>query len=44
MGAYSPASIVTPEIALRVMGEIIEPTVRAMAAEGMPLSACCTQG
>jgi phosphoribosylamine--glycine ligase len=36
MGAYSPASIVTPEMALRVMGEIIEPTVRAMAAEGMP--------
>jgi phosphoribosylamine--glycine ligase len=36
MGAYSPASIVTPEIAGRVMKEIIEPTVAAMAARGMP--------
>ncbi len=36
MGAYSPAAIVTPEITQRVMAEIIEPTVRAMAARGMP--------
>ncbi|MFO1091660.1 MAG: phosphoribosylamine--glycine ligase [Hyphomicrobiales bacterium] len=36
MGAYSPASIVTDGIAQRVMREIIEPTVRAMAAEGTP--------
>jgi phosphoribosylamine--glycine ligase len=36
MGAYSPASIVTPEIAARVMDEIISPTVAAMAAEGAP--------
>lgn len=36
MGAYSPAAIVTPEIAQRVMREIIEPTVRTMAARGMP--------
>jgi phosphoribosylamine--glycine ligase len=36
MGAYSPASIVTPEIAARVMAEIVGPTVRAMAAEGTP--------
>ncbi len=36
MGAYSPAAIVTPEIDRRVMREIIEPTVRTMAARGMP--------
>jgi phosphoribosylamine--glycine ligase len=36
MGAYSPAPVVTPEIAARVMQEIIEPTVAAMKAEGCP--------
>ena len=36
MGAYSPAPIVTPEISARVMREIIEPTVAAMAARGTP--------
>ncbi|MFA5626416.1 MAG: phosphoribosylamine--glycine ligase [Thiohalomonadaceae bacterium] len=36
MGAYSPAPLVTPEIHARVMREIIEPTVRGMAAEGHP--------
>jgi phosphoribosylamine--glycine ligase len=36
MGAYSPAPCVTPEIAWRVMDEIILPTVRAMKAEGAP--------
>ncbi len=36
MGAYSPAPCVTPEIAQRVMDEIILPTVRAMKAEGAP--------
>ncbi len=36
MGAYSPAPVVTPEIHARVMREIIEPTVRGMAAEGHP--------
>src|SRR5208283_1064704 len=30
MGAYSPASIVTPEIEREVMARIIEPTLRAM--------------
>ncbi|WP_404712644.1 phosphoribosylamine--glycine ligase [Sphingomonas sp. MMS24-J13] len=38
MGAYSPATIVTPEIEARVMAEIIRPTVETMAAEGMPYS------
>lgn len=36
MGAYSPASIVTPEITARVMREIIDPTVATMAARGAP--------
>ncbi len=36
MGAYSPAPVVTPAVHERVMREIIEPTVRAMAAEGRP--------
>ncbi len=34
MGAYSPAPVMTPKIQTRVMTEIIEPTVRAMAGEG----------
>ncbi len=36
MGAYSPASVVTPEIEARVMAEIIEPTMRAMREKGAP--------
>jgi phosphoribosylamine--glycine ligase len=36
MGAYSPAPIMTPEMADRVMREIITPTVKAMAARGTP--------
>ena len=36
MGAYSPAPVVTPEIARRAMDEIIWPTVKGMAARGMP--------
>ncbi len=36
MGAYSPAPVVTPEIHARAMREIIMPTVRGMAADGMP--------
>jgi len=38
MGAYSPASIVTPLIEAQVMEEIVRPTVRAMAERGMPYS------
>ena len=34
MGAYSPAPVVTPEIHQRIMAEVIEPTVKGMAAEG----------
>ena len=36
MGAYSPAPVVTPEMHHRVMHEIIHPTVKGMAAEGVP--------
>ena len=36
MGAYSPAPVVTPEVHARIMREVIEPTVRGMAAEGTP--------
>lgn len=36
MGAYSPAPVITPEIHARVMREVIEPTIRGMAAEGSP--------
>ena len=36
MGAYSPAPVVTAEIDARIMKEVIEPTVKGMAAEGNP--------
>ena len=34
MGAYSPAPVVTPEIAGRIENEIIKPTLAGLAAEG----------
>src|SRR3546814_9464175 len=34
MGAYSPAPVVTEEIHARACREVIEPTLRGMAAEG----------
>jgi phosphoribosylamine--glycine ligase len=36
MGAYSPAPVVTPALHARIMREIIEPTVRGLAADGTP--------
>ncbi|MFZ5690396.1 MAG: phosphoribosylamine--glycine ligase [Pseudomonadota bacterium] len=36
MGAYSPAPVMTPEMTARTMTDIIEPTLRAMAAMGSP--------
>ncbi|MCB1806352.1 MAG: phosphoribosylamine--glycine ligase [Candidatus Competibacteraceae bacterium] len=36
MGAYSPAPVVTPELHQRIMRDVIEPTVRGMAADGCP--------
>ncbi len=38
MGAYSPAPVVTPEVHERVMRQIIQPTIAAMSAEGMPFT------
>ena len=43
MGAYSPAPVVTPTC-MRVMREVINPTLTGMAAEGMPPPASCTPG
>lgn len=36
MGAYSPAPVLTPALEAEVMERIIAPTVRTLAAEGMP--------
>ncbi len=36
MGAYSPPSIMTPEMSERVMREIVAPTVRGLAERGSP--------
>ena len=36
MGAYSPARVLTADLAARAMREIVEPTVRTLAAEGTP--------
>jgi phosphoribosylamine---glycine ligase len=38
MGAYSPAPVMTDALNERVMSEIIMPTVKAMAARGMPFT------
>jgi phosphoribosylamine--glycine ligase len=35
MGAYSPAPVVTPAAHARIMREVMEPTVRGLAAEGV---------
>jgi phosphoribosylamine--glycine ligase len=36
MGAYSPAPVVTAAVNDRIMREVIEPTIRGLAADGMP--------
>ncbi|WP_193166087.1 phosphoribosylamine--glycine ligase [Microbulbifer hainanensis] len=36
MGAYSPAPVVTDSVYQRIMAEVIEPTVKGLAAEGIP--------
>src|SRR5439155_961456 len=36
MGAYSPAPVLTPAMHARVLREVIEPTVRGLAADGTP--------
>ncbi len=36
MGAYSPAPVVTPALHARILREVIEPTIRGLAADGTP--------
>ena len=36
MGAYSPATVLTPELEERALGEIVRPTIDALAAAGTP--------
>ncbi len=38
MGAYSPAPIVTPALHARIVREVITPTVRGLARDGIPYS------
>lgn len=38
MGAYSPASVMTPDMIERTMREVIEPTMKAMAEIGAPFN------
>lgn len=38
MGAYSPAPVVTPQVHARVMREIIMPTIKGMALDGIPFT------
>ena len=38
MGAYSPAPVVTPALHARIVREIVAPTVRGMAKDGIPYS------
>ena len=36
MGAYSPAPVITQKVYERIMADVMEPTVAAMQADGMP--------
>jgi len=36
MGAYSPAPVVTESMHARILREVIEPTIRGLAADGLP--------
>jgi phosphoribosylamine---glycine ligase len=38
MGAYSPARVLTPMLEAEALAQIVAPTVRGMAGEGMPYS------
>lgn len=38
MGAYSPAPVITPALHERILREVIEPTVRGLAADGRPFT------
>jgi len=36
MGAYAPAPVVSPAVEKRVLEEIVHPTIRGLAADGLP--------
>ena len=36
MGAYSDENILSPQVGAQILGEVVEPTVRGLAAEGRP--------
>jgi phosphoribosylamine--glycine ligase len=38
MGAYSPAPVVTPALHARIVREIVTPTIKGMAKDGIPYS------
>ena len=38
MGAYSPAPVVTPDVYARAMREVIFPTIKGMAEDGIPFT------
>ncbi|WP_296611644.1 phosphoribosylamine--glycine ligase [Sphingomonas sp.] len=38
MGAYSPARVLTPDLEMQALREIVAPTIAALAAESMPYS------
>ena len=38
MGAFSPTTLIDPQMEARIMRDIIEPTLAGMAAEGMPFT------
>lgn len=44
MGTYAPVPAYTPELAAQVQKEILEPTIRAMAARGTPFTGCLFTG
>ena len=44
MGTYAPAPVVTADVLARVQKEILEPTVAAMKAEGIPYTGCLYAG
>lgn len=44
MGTYAPVPAYTPEIAATVQRQILEPTIRAMAARGTPFVGCLFAG
>ena len=44
MGTYAPAPVVTADVLARVQKEILEPTVAAMRAEGIPYTGCLYAG